>query len=166
MKRIASTLRPPPRSLPARGREAGDAVNRLLRRSRLHRQVLPRAPFGPRAVVDRLDRAPGHFEGDAEDRRRDAGAAGGDHRLVRIDACFREGLLEPGLVLQPSVLDDVAEGQVEASRNMAGTQARAWLGASPRKRSAGRASTTWAARVAAPPGPPRHPRPRPDRRWA
>ena len=79
----------------------------LLRRSRFHRQVLPRAPFGPGAVIDRLDRAPGHLEGDAEDRRRDAGAAAGDHRLAGIDACLRDGLLEPGLVLQPAVLDDL-----------------------------------------------------------
>ena len=80
----------------------------LLRRSRLDRQVLPRAPFGPGAVVDRLVGRPAVSKRDAR-----IAAETPEPQLVITGRpgstpASREGLLEPGLVLQAAVLDDLA----------------------------------------------------------
>src|SRR5437016_7042448 len=88
--------------------------------SELDGRVGAAAPLRPRAVIDRDLLVPDYVKPEGQDRSRHPRAAGGRHRLARIEPRLAKDLLEP-LEREERAVWPVQHviGQVEAARDMA-----------------------------------------------
>src|SRR5271156_6398653 len=87
------------------------------------RQIRPRAPFRPGAVIEAPWRLAERFKREGQDRSGHTRAAGGDDRLVEIDAGGGEYFGDPLARHQPAVLQKLVKGHVERTRHVTGAQA-------------------------------------------
>src|SRR6266536_6535834 len=91
-----------------------------------HRQLRPRAPFDPGAVVEAGRLLAERIEREPQDRGGDAGAATRHDRLVEIDAAGLERRPDPVGRDETAVFDDPGIRHVAGARHMTG--AHAWPG--------------------------------------
>src|SRR5207244_6694228 len=97
--------------------------------AQLDARVAPAPHLLPQAAIDRDLIVPDYVKPEGQDRSRHPRAAGGRHRLARIEPRLAKGLLEP-LEREERAVWPVQHviGQVEAARDMARAQPLAGLG--------------------------------------
>src|SRR4051794_1154072 len=90
----------------------------------LYRQIRPRSPFRPGAVIEGLRWFAERVEGEPQRGCGDTGTAGGDDGLTEIDASTNKYFLQPLGRHEAPVLDDRGGGYVERTGHVTGGQSR------------------------------------------